>query len=99
MSYRDVDVTFGKNGVDMKFDYELCFRAEHIATGKYMFDCLQLQSSMLARTQNDIWHIDLLEHKLNLDSNGANRQAPKQTNMAITTNEYREFLEDFSFTC
>jgi hypothetical protein len=83
----------------MILDYRLCLKIEEKAMGKYMTDCLQMQTSIQARTQSDIWHLDLIEHKLNLDNHGANREAPKQTNMDITTNEYREFLEDFSFTC
>merc|ERR1719498_2086548 len=43
-------------------------------------------------------HVQLIEHKVNLNQEGANREAPRRNGMKITTNEYREFLEDFSFT-
>jgi len=50
------------------------------------------------RTESEVMHIDILENKLNLDNMGSNREAPKRNTMDITANEYREFLEDFSFT-
>lgn len=57
-----------------------------------------MTTSALVQTRNDIFHIDILTNNVNLNHVNANRYAPKYDNMNITTNEYREFLEDFSFT-
>lgn len=43
--------------------------------------------------------VDLMEFKLALNNPAANRQGPLSNGLNLTTNEYREFLEDFSFTC
>ena len=78
----------------------MCFRIKLDEAGskELMYDCLHLTSAALVRTDDQIMHIELIEHKLNLDNAGANREAPKRNNMDMTSNDYREFLEDFSFT-
>lgn len=57
-----------------------------------------MTSAALVRTDDEVMHIELIEHKLNLDSASSNREAPKRETMQMTPNDYREFLEDFSFT-
>lgn len=101
VGFKDLAVTFGRFESDIILDYSVCFDVQLALYGSkpMMSDCLRLQTSILAQTQNDIWHIDLLEHKVNLDAPGANREAPAHDALGITANEYREFLEDFSFTC
>lgn len=61
-------------------------------------DCLEMTTTANVRAENDILHIKVLENRLNLDTKGANRMAPKRENMGMTANDYREFLEDMSFT-
>ena len=100
MTFKDISVSFGQFDVDMSIDYTLCLsvRMDLLGAKELIYDELMMRSSANVRAENDIMHIDLLEHKLNLDSRGGNRDAPKRNSMDMTTNQYREFLEDFSFT-
>jgi|DEB0MinimDraft_12_1074336.scaffolds.fasta_scaffold27857_1 hypothetical protein len=100
VSFKDIKVTFGQYEVDMIVDYTLCmsWRTELLGSKELLYDELIMQSSANIRAESEILHIDLIEHKLNLDARGGNRDMPKRNSMDLTTNEYREFLEDMSFS-
>ena len=98
--FRDIKVQFGKFDVDVIFNYELCFNVflDLLGAKEIFYDCIVMSTAANVRTENEVMHIDLIEHKVNLNTEGANRDAPKRNALNLTVNEYREFLEDFSFT-
>lgn len=98
--FKDINVQFGKYDVDVIFDYTMCFSVKMDALGarELLFDCIVMTSAANVKAENDIIHMNLIEHKVNLNTDGANRDAPRRNTMDMTVNEYREFLEDFSFT-
>ena len=100
VEFSDINIEFGKYDVDVAVDYDMCmkFRLDLLGAKELLYDCLHMSTSMNVRAESEILHIEIIEHKLNLDTTGANRQAPKRNSMDMTANEYREFLEDFSFT-
>jgi hypothetical protein len=99
-NFKDIKVQFGKYDVDVIFDYTLCFsvKMDLLGARELMYDCIVMSSAANVRADNQVIHMDLIEHKVNLNTDGANRDAPKRNTMEMTVNEYREFLEDFSFT-
>lgn len=62
------------------------------------YDELVMQAAADIRAESEVLHVDLKEMKLNLDHGGQNRDVPHRNGIKMTANEYREFLEDFSFT-
>lgn len=98
--FKDIKVQFGKFDVDVVVDYTVCFRVrmDLLGANELMYDCIVMTSAANIRSENEIMHIELIEHKVNLNTDGSNRDAPQRNQMEITVNEYREFLEDFSFT-
>lgn len=84
----------------MAIDYTMCmkWRMDLLGARELLYDCLEFTTSANIRTESEILHIDLIENKLVLDARGGNRDMPKRNSMDMTTNEYREFLEDISFT-
>jgi hypothetical protein len=98
--FKDIKVQFGKYDVDAIFDYTMCFTVKMDVLGarELMNDCIVMTSALNVKSENQVMHINLIEHKVNLNTDGANRDAPKSNSMEMTVNEYREFLEDFSFT-
>jgi len=98
--FKDISVQFGKYDVDAIFDYTLCFSAKMDLLGaqELMFDCIVMSTAANIKSENQVMHMNIVEHKVNLNTDGANRDQPKRNSMNMTTNEYREFLEDFSFT-
>ena len=99
-SFKDIQVYFGQFDVDMAVDYTMCmkFRMDLLGARELMYDCLEFTTSANIRSESEILHIDIIENKLVLDSRGGNRDMPKRNSMDMTSNEYREFLEDVSFT-
>lgn len=81
-------------------DYTVCFsvKMDLLGARELIHDCIVMSSAANIKAENEVMHIDLIEHKVNLGTEGANRDAPKRNSMDMTVNEYREFLEDFSFT-
>lgn len=73
--FEDFDVQFAKYEADVIFDYRVCFKVslDLLGTTPLITDCLQMNSAMLVATRNDIFQIDMLEHKLNLNSENSNR--------------------------
>jgi len=63
-----------------------------------MYDCVEMSMSGDLEAKNNILHMKMLDFKIDLDTRGANRMSPKRNAMNVTANEYREFLQDFSFT-
>ena len=63
-----------------------------------MYDCVHMTTSTDVRAENDILHINIIENKMNLNDKRSNMQQPKRNGIGMTSNEYREFLEDLSFT-
>jgi hypothetical protein len=100
VEFKDIKVTFGQYEVDMVVDYTLCmkWRLDLLGSKELLYDELMMQSSANIRAESEILHIDLIEHKLRLDARGGNRDMPKRNSMDMTQNEYREFLEDMSFS-
>lgn len=105
VQFKDVKVAFGKYEVDVIIDYTMCFaiktakfNTKHKEEGmkELMYDCIVMNTAMDVRSSNNHLHIKLIDHKVNLDTDGANRDAPKRDTMGLTVNEYREFIEDFS---
>jgi hypothetical protein len=98
--FKDIKVQFGKYDVDAIFDYDFCFSVyqDLLGASELIYDCIVMSTAANIRAENEVMHIDLIEHKVNLNTDGANRDAPKRNSMKLTVNEYREFLEDFSFT-
>lgn len=98
--FRDIKVQFGKFDVDAIVNYEFCFNVflDLLGAKELMYDCIVMSSAANIRAENEVLHINLIEHKVNLNTDGSNRDAPKRNAMNLTVNEYREFLEDFSFT-
>lgn len=97
---KDINIQFGKYDVDVIIDYTLCFsvKMELLGARELMYDCIVMTTAADISADNDIMHVKLVEHRVNLNTDGANRDAPKRNSMEMTVNEYREFLEDFSFT-
>lgn len=100
IEFKDIKVSFGKFDVDAIFDYTMCFsiKMDLLGARELMYDCIVMTTAANIKADNDIMHINLIEHKVNLNTDGANRDSPKRNSMEMTVNEYREFLEDFSFT-
>lgn len=107
VQFGDVDVQFGRPSADIIVNYELIltFSTDEDPTGagftrgtELLYDKFEMTTSMNVRSENDILHIKILEAKLNLDTKGSNRQQPQRQSIGMTTNDYREFLEDVSFT-
>lgn len=100
INFKDIQVRFGQNEVDMTLDYTIMmkWRMDLLGAHELLYDEIVMQTSSNIRAENDILHVDILEHKINLDSKGGNRMAPKRNSMNMTVNEYQEFLEDWSFT-
>jgi len=100
VEFKDIKVTFGQYEVDMVLDYTLCmkWRLDLLGSKELLYDELMMQSSANIRAESEILHIDLIEHKLRLDERGGNRDYPRRNTMDMTQNEYREFLEDMSFS-
>lgn len=98
--FKDIKIQFGKYDVDAIVDYTVCFdvKMDVLGSKELLYDCIVMSSAMNIRAENQVMHLDLIEHKINLNTDGANRDAPKRNSMEMTVNEYREFLEDFSFT-
>lgn len=96
---------FGQFDTDMAVDYTMCmkFSLMHHVPGRnghpeLMYDCLEFSTSADVRMENDIIHANIIQNKLVLDKRGGNRDRPQRNSMDLTANEYREFLEDISFT-
>jgi hypothetical protein len=98
--FEEFTVEYGKYDVDVVMDYTVCFSVsmDLLGTRELIHDCIVMTSAANVRAENEILRIDLIEHKVNLATEGANRDAPRRNSMDMTVNEYREFLEDFSFT-
>jgi len=98
--FKDIDVKFGRYDVDAVAEYTMCFSVtmDLLGARELMYDCIVMSTAVNIKTENQIMHMDIIEHKVNLNMDGANREAPKRNSMNMTVNEYREFLEDFSFT-
>ena len=78
------------------------FRTDLLGSPELMYDCLEFSTSldMQIETKNDaeVIRANIIENKLVLNRRGGNRERPKRNSMDMTANEYREFLEDMSFT-
>jgi hypothetical protein len=74
------------------------WRTDLLGSPELLYDCLEFETSMDIRTESDIAHINIINNKLVLDRRGGNRDRPRRNTMNLTPNEYREFLEDMSFT-
>ena len=100
VSFKDIKVTFGQFEVDVLFEYTIClmFRLDVLGAKELLYDELNMQTSANIIAESEILHIDIKEHKLILDKTLGNRVMPKRNSIDLTQNEYREFLEDISFT-
>lgn len=99
VDFKNINIELGKYEVDLIANYEMCVKFQmHKNKKELMYDCFAFTSAANIHNRDQILHIDLMEHRLNLNGETANREAPKRNNMDLTTNEYREFLEDISFT-
>lgn len=99
IEFKDIDVQFGKYEVDVIANYQMCITVlGHKSKKELLYDCFAFTSAANVHNRDQILHIDLMEHRLNLNGETANREAPRRNKMDMTTNEYREFLEDVSFT-
>ena len=77
----------------------MSWRTDLLGSPELLYDCLEFSTSLDMRAESDIIHANIIENKLVLDRRGGNRDRPKRNSMDMTANEYREFLEDMSFTC
>ena len=100
MDFKDIKVYLGQFDVDVAIDYTMCmkFRTDLLGSPELLYDCLEFTTSLNMQTESDVMHINIIENKLVLDRRGGNRDQPKRNSMEMTSNEYREFLEDISFT-
>ena len=100
VSFKDIKVFFGQTDYDIAVDYTMCmsWRTDLLGSPELMHDCLEFSTSLNIQTDNDVIHANVIENKLVLDRRGGNRDRPKRNSMDVTPNEYREFLEDMSFT-
>jgi hypothetical protein len=75
VEFENVKIEFGKYDVDASVDYDMCmkFKLDLLGAKELIYDCLHMSTSMNIRAESEILHIDIIEHKLNLDTSGANR--------------------------
>lgn len=94
--FEDFEVKFKKNDADVEMKYKFCFVAQTDMLGsKPTFsDCLPMVTSALVAASNDFWHIDLLEHHLDLTGTKIS-----STDNVLSGVLYNEFLSDFSQAC
>jgi hypothetical protein len=102
MKLKDMDVVFGMYDTDVVVEYvvELAFNAVDGSTDgqELLYDEIFMRSAMDVTSDNDVFHINLREHKLVIDINHSQKDMPKRNTMDITPNEYREFIQDLSFS-
>lgn len=65
---------------------------------EWLYDEFKMTTSMNINAENEVLHIDLKEHKVVVDAQYGQRDFPRRNSLGMTSNEYREFLSDFSLT-
>ena len=90
--FKNINIQFGKFDTDVVIDYTFCFSVhlDLLGARELFYDCIVMSTAANVRAENQILHIELVEHKVNLDTDGANRDKPKRNSMDMTVNEYRE---------
>merc|ERR1719183_1832873 len=102
---KDIKIMFGQYDTDVAADFTLCLtfskdepvRHHDPSASELLYDCLEFSVSSDLGMHYDVVHANIIQLKLVLNSQG-NRDRPKRNSMDMTPNEYREFLEDLSFS-
>ena len=100
VGFKDIEVEFGPDedvNVILKYTATFSLALDLLGTKEVVYDEIRMYSAANVQAQNDDLHIQLLEHKLDVGSELAQKTRPHRTSMDITENDYIEFLQDFSF--
>ena len=97
---KDVKVTLGQFDTDMIFEYTFCtsWRPNLLGSHEVFYDEIKAITSLDMKTENELFHINLLNHKLDIDPKLGPKSRPVREKMEVTANEYREFLATLGFT-
>jgi hypothetical protein len=100
LSFEQIKISFGKGPADAVMEYEMCIRfgLDDATKTELLYDCQHIVTAATVSADNDIFHLNLLEHRVSMEGNIVNREAPHRNSMNMTSTDYQEFLEDFSFS-
>ena len=100
VSFKDFTVFFDQYDVDATVEYEMCFTINFINRKKVkqevMYDCVRMVTAMNFETELNPLHIHIVKHEPLV--NDELKSLPYRNNIKMTSNQYREFLEDFSLS-
>jgi len=97
---KDIKVTFGQFDTDVIFEYTICqsWKPNLLGSHEVFYDENKAITSFDMKTDNDIFYINLLNHKLDIDPKLGPKSKPVRERMDMTANEYREFMATLGFT-
>lgn len=106
LGFKDPSVMFGQFDTDLIFEYTLKMKykldiPDEMSYGQnteLLYDEVRMISTMNIEADDDILYVDLLSHKLDMNSQYGFSSQPVRNSMSLTENEYREFLSTFGFS-